>query len=98
MRQKEPKLSRARQIPEWEEYDSEIARFARTLADKGLVRSNVAAVDVNALAGEAVRTESQPERKDGSEGMVSIPDTHEVEESKSGANDAAAKSHTRDEL
>lgn len=48
--QKEPKLARARAIPEWEEYDSEIARFARKLADEGLIRSNVAAVDVNVLA------------------------------------------------
>ena len=32
--QKEPKLDRARQIPEWEIYDNEIAAFARTLQDK----------------------------------------------------------------
>lgn len=49
--QKEPKLDRARQIPEWEEYDSEIARFASKLADEGVIRSGIAAVDVNALAG-----------------------------------------------
>ena len=49
-RQKEPKLARARAIPEWEEYDSEISRFARKLAEDGLIRSNVAAVDVNVLA------------------------------------------------
>ena len=29
--QKEPKLDRARQIPEWEVYDNEIAEFARRL-------------------------------------------------------------------
>jgi len=29
---KEPKLARARQIPEWEEYDAEIARFTKKLA------------------------------------------------------------------
>ena len=29
--QKEPKLDRARQIPEWEVYDGEIAAFARRL-------------------------------------------------------------------
>lgn len=31
--QKEPKLDRARQIPEWEVYDSEIAEFARRLRE-----------------------------------------------------------------
>ncbi len=48
--QKEPKLSRARQIPEWETYDAEIARFARKLADEGKLRSHVATADANALA------------------------------------------------
>ncbi|BEI94341.1 uncharacterized protein CcaverHIS019_0608000 [Cutaneotrichosporon cavernicola] len=33
---KEPKLSRARQIPEWDSYDREIAEFAATLGDGGL--------------------------------------------------------------
>jgi len=47
---KEPKLARARAIPEWEEYDTEISRFARKLADGGLIQSNVVAVDVNVLA------------------------------------------------
>ena len=50
--QKEPKLSRARQIPEWEKYDSEIASFARKLADAGKIRSSAAAENVDALAGE----------------------------------------------
>jgi len=48
--QKEPKLSRARQIPEWEEYDSEIARFTRRLAQEGRIHASVAAADVNELA------------------------------------------------
>lgn len=48
--QKEPKLSRARQIPEWEEYDGEIARFARTLAEEGKMLSGIVAADVNVLA------------------------------------------------
>ena len=48
--QKEPKLSRARQIPEWEEYDAEIARFTRSLADAGKIRSHIAAADANVLA------------------------------------------------
>lgn len=43
-------MARARAIPEWEVYDSEISRFARKLADEGLIRSNAAAVDVNVLA------------------------------------------------
>ena len=49
--QKEPKLSRARQIPEWEEYDAEIAKFTRKLASEGKIRSGMAVADVNALAG-----------------------------------------------
>ncbi|THH06125.1 hypothetical protein EW145_g4303 [Phellinidium pouzarii] len=47
---KEPKLVRARQIPEWEEYDAEIARFAHTLADTGKIQSLIAAADANSLA------------------------------------------------
>ncbi|KAF9027018.1 hypothetical protein BDZ89DRAFT_1102004 [Hymenopellis radicata] len=50
---KEPKLSRARQIPEWEEYDTEISKFTRKLADEGLITSQIAAVDTNVLAGAA---------------------------------------------
>ncbi|KAJ3987860.1 glycosyltransferase family 24 protein [Lentinula detonsa] len=50
---KEPKLDRARQIPEWEEYDSEIAKFARKLAEEGKIRSRIAAADANALAQTA---------------------------------------------
>ncbi|KAF8137403.1 udp-glucose:glycoprotein glucosyltransferase [Boletus edulis] len=42
---KEPKLSRARQIPEWEEYDNEIAR--------------VATADSNVLAGSSGQPPSQ---------------------------------------
>ncbi|KAJ7485860.1 glycosyltransferase family 24 protein [Mycena latifolia] len=48
---KEPKLVRARQIPEWEEYDAEISRFARKLAEDGVIRSRIVAADANALAG-----------------------------------------------
>ncbi|KAL6299204.1 glycosyltransferase family 24 protein [Sparassis latifolia] len=47
---KEPKLARARHIPEWEEYDSEIARFARRLAEEGCIRSEIVAADSNVLA------------------------------------------------
>jgi UDP-glucose:glycoprotein glucosyltransferase len=48
--QKEPKLARARQIPEWELYDAEIARFTRTLANDGRIHASAAAADVNELA------------------------------------------------
>ncbi|KAF8268079.1 UDP-glucose:Glycoprotein glucosyltransferase-domain-containing protein [Lactarius quietus] len=48
--QKEPKLARARQIPEWELYDSEIARFTRKLANEGRIHASAAAADVNELA------------------------------------------------
>jgi len=48
--QKEPKLSRARKIPEWEEYDFEIARFTRRLAEEGRIHASAAAADVNELA------------------------------------------------
>jgi UDP-glucose:glycoprotein glucosyltransferase len=50
--QKEPKLARARSIPEWEEYDGEVARLSRSLADRGLIRST-SSLDINALAGQA---------------------------------------------
>ncbi|KAJ6562664.1 glycosyltransferase family 24 protein [Mycena capillaripes] len=51
---KEPKLTRARQIPEWEEYDAEISRFARKLAEDGVIRSRIVAADANALAASGV--------------------------------------------
>lgn len=38
---KEPKLVRARQIPEWDTYDREIARFAATLDNNGALAANV---------------------------------------------------------
>ncbi len=48
--QKEPKLARARQIPEGEQYDAEIARFTRMLANEGRIHASAAAADVNELA------------------------------------------------
>ena len=51
--QKEPKLARARQIPEWEVYDGEIARLARRLAEEGIIRASAAAADVSDLANAA---------------------------------------------
>ncbi|CAE7169569.1 unnamed protein product [Rhizoctonia solani] len=47
---KEPKLARARQIPEWTLYDNEIAEFARSLADSGKLRSRAISGSVDALA------------------------------------------------
>jgi UDP-glucose:glycoprotein glucosyltransferase len=50
--QKEPKLVRARKIPEWEEYDAEISQFSRKLAEHGLIHSRFAAADTRVLANE----------------------------------------------
>ncbi|KAG8845050.1 hypothetical protein FRB91_002102 [Serendipita sp. 411] len=49
---KEPKLSRARQIPEWSKYDGEIAGFARRLVKEGKIGSSALSAEVDALAGE----------------------------------------------
>ncbi|KAH8985772.1 hypothetical protein EDB86DRAFT_2322826 [Lactarius hatsudake] len=45
---KEPKLARARQIPEWEQYDAKIAR--RRLTNEGRSHASTATADVNELA------------------------------------------------
>ncbi|GJF00041.1 glycosyltransferase family 24 protein [Phanerochaete sordida] len=70
---KEPKLARAKHIPEWEEYDSEIAHFARQLAESGLIHSGMADADATVLAdvgaGKAVGQET-PGSSD------SAPDQH----------------------
>ncbi|KAK0452361.1 UDP-glucose:glycoprotein glucosyltransferase-domain-containing protein [Armillaria borealis] len=58
---KEPKLARARQIPEWEVYDTEISQFTRKLAEKGLIKSRIAAADTNVLAGAGSAPSSSPE-------------------------------------
>lgn len=66
--QKEPKLARARQIPEWEEYDSEIARLSRSLAAEGKIHSRMASADANVLAGatNAVSDEGAENKIQGS--------------------------------
>ena len=51
--QKEPKLVRARQIPEWDLYDMEIANFASRISGKG----GVMAVSVDDLAGSKSASE-----------------------------------------
>ncbi|CCO31203.1 UDP-glucose:glycoprotein glucosyltransferase [Rhizoctonia solani AG-1 IB] len=60
---KEPKLARARQIPEWTLYDNEIAEFARSLADSGKIRSRAISGSVDALAsvGKKVTTSNTEE-------------------------------------
>ncbi|KAF9513801.1 glycosyltransferase family 24 protein [Hydnum rufescens UP504] len=47
---KEPKLSRARQIPEWEKYDAEVASFAQKLVEEGKIHSHAVAASANDLA------------------------------------------------
>jgi UDP-glucose:glycoprotein glucosyltransferase len=48
---KEPKLARARQIPEWDVYDQEVAAFARRIEGKA---GKAMASSVEALAGDAI--------------------------------------------
>lgn len=64
--QKEPKLERARKIPEWERYDSEIAHFTRRLAEEGCIHTSAAAADVNELAkaGSVGPVRTPPETED----------------------------------
>jgi UDP-glucose:glycoprotein glucosyltransferase len=74
--QKEPKLARARSIPEWEEYDSEIARFTQKLSDQGIIRS-AASADINALAGEK---SSKPSNSPTENARTSEPEGHKRDE------------------
>jgi len=80
--QKEPKLERARKIPEWEQYDSEIAHFTRRLAEQGRIHASAAAADVNELA------------KVGSVGPVRTPP--EIEDTR--ISEAESSEAIRDEL
>ncbi|EGO03944.1 glycosyltransferase family 24 protein [Serpula lacrymans var. lacrymans S7.3] len=64
---KEPKLARARQIPEWEEYDAEIARFARKLAEEGKIRASAATADTNVLANVGATPQAAESVGDNSE-------------------------------
>lgn len=76
--QKEPKLSRARQIPEWEDYDAEVSRFARKLADEGIIRSAAYAGGVDTLANLG-STASSGEQNIVDEGEdLSRPETEEL--------------------
>ncbi|KAG5636220.1 hypothetical protein H0H81_008754 [Sphagnurus paluster] len=82
---KEPKLARARQIPEWEEYDGEIARFARQLADEGLIHSGMAAADANVLANVG-------------NGSPLVPESVSQVACESGECTSQSSLHQRDEL
>lgn len=71
-------MARARQIPEWEEYDAEIARFARELAEEGKVQSRMAAADTNVLAGAAVAVEKGGKGPEGvTEGLEELGLDHD---------------------
>lgn len=86
--QKEPKLSRARQIPEWEDYDAEVSRFAGKLADQGVIRSTAYAGGVDSLANL---------------GSITAPEEQtDVDEDEGGIDPMAEEEHfdskVRDEL
>jgi len=85
---KEPKLSRARQIPEWDIYDREIAQFARKLADEGKIRSLIAASDANALANAGGSVASPEDRRSSDDTSASVED----------GNPGTEPAHTKDEL
>ncbi|KAJ7785207.1 UDP-glucose:glycoprotein glucosyltransferase-domain-containing protein [Mycena maculata] len=79
---KEPKLARARQIPEWEEYDSEISRFASKLAQDGVIRSGIVAADANALAAtgsEVSAPKTDVKDSPSSETGADVPPTESAE-------------------
>lgn len=71
--QKEPKLSRARQIPEWEEYDAEVSQFARKLADQGIIRSAAYASGADTLANVGA-AKPPAEQTDGESKVLAEPE------------------------
>lgn len=70
---KEPKLARARAIPEWDTYDQEVAEFARRLSEKRASSSSstgfVQDVDVLAAPG-AVPEEEEKDTATGTQGTA----------------------------
>ena len=73
--QKEPKLKRARQIPEWDSYDREIAAFAARISGN----EGALAASVDDLAGNKVDVEErEPEVFEtvGTETEESQPEHH----------------------
>lgn len=100
IQQKEPKLARARQIPEWDEYDQEIARFTRALAEEGKIHSRMATADANVLAGAvpgsgsgSTDAETLKDAKTIDGGLAEQPSGFAVEEAAS-----TAQEPVRDEL
>ncbi|KIJ36947.1 glycosyltransferase family 24 protein [Sphaerobolus stellatus SS14] len=100
---KEPKLSRARQIPEWDEYDREIANFAKKLADEGIIRSAAYATGVDDLANvgsakaEKKGEETQPHHKADEAADSGSPSTAELS-SQEAKQEGAEPVAPRDEL
>ncbi|CAK9782754.1 hypothetical protein CC85DRAFT_260485 [Cutaneotrichosporon oleaginosum] len=64
---KEPKLSRARQIPEWDSYDREIAEFAATLGDGALAANVDDLASGPGGAGAGAVGGAQPDAEQGEE-------------------------------
>ncbi|KAI0028565.1 glycosyltransferase family 24 protein [Vararia minispora EC-137] len=99
---KEPKLARARQIPEWETYDAEIARFARRLADEGRIRASAAAADVaqlaNAAAGKTAEAEVETEEQGVQETFHVLEGVSEGHDERKGMEDADGMHAAHDEL
>ena len=63
-------MVRAKHIPEWEEYDGEVARFTRQLAEKGVIQSGLSVADSNVLADVGA---GHPTNHEGEEaGPVSV--------------------------
>ena len=106
-KQKEPKLSRARQIPEWEQYDGEIAQFARKLAKEGLIKSDIATADANVLASTGSGSTSKADvdedtdgvHKDGEQGEETINRNSVADKLESESDETPSPTpHVKDEL
>ncbi|KAG1823651.1 glycosyltransferase family 24 protein [Suillus subaureus] len=74
---KEPKLSRARRIPEWEEYDSEIAQFAGRLAAEGKIHSSVATARSDVLANVGLVQPAHNDDVEGASGGEDLQHSHD---------------------
>ncbi|KAG2134823.1 glycosyltransferase family 24 protein [Suillus clintonianus] len=74
---KEPKLSRARRIPEWEEYDNEIAQFAGRLATEGKIHSSVATARSDVLASVGLAQPANNNDVEGASGSEDLQHPHD---------------------
>ncbi|KAG1729250.1 glycosyltransferase family 24 protein [Suillus lakei] len=74
---KEPKLSRARRIPEWEEYDNEIAQFAGRLAAEGKIHSSVATARSDVLANVGLVQPANNNDVEGASGGEDLQHPHD---------------------